>query len=121
MSLTTSDSDILLLHNPRCSKSRAALALLEERELPFRVRRYLDEPLSRAEIDELAEALGRPIREWLRSGEDAFTQAGLDANSSDAELVRALECNAILLERPILLRGRRAVVGRPSENLEVLL
>jgi arsenate reductase len=114
------DDSVLLLHNPRCSKSRAAKALLEERGTAFTLRLYLDEPLSRAELEELARRLGRPAREWVRRGEAAFREAGL-ADADDAKLLEAIAAHPILLERPILVRGERAVVGRPPEDILQLL
>jgi arsenate reductase len=115
------DDALLLLHNPRCSKSRAAHALLAERGVAFSERRYLDEPLSRAELAALRERLGRPAAEWVRSGEAAYAEAGLDATSGDAAILDAMAAHPILIERPILVRGARAVVGRPPENVLALI
>ncbi|NNL67089.1 MAG: arsenate reductase (glutaredoxin) [Myxococcales bacterium] len=112
---------MVLLHNPRCSKSRATHALLEERAVSFEVRRYLDEPLSRDELDELARRLSRPVREWIRSGEAAFAEAGLDGDAKDEALLDAVAVHPILLERPILVAARRAIVGRPPEDVLALL
>jgi arsenate reductase len=112
------DADsLVLLHNPRCSKSRAAHALLSERGIAFAERRYLEDPLSRAELASLRERLGRPAREWVRTGEAAFADAGLDAGSDDAALLDAMVRHPALIERPILVRGARAVVGRPPERV----
>jgi arsenate reductase len=110
-----------LLHNPRCSKSRAARTLLEERGLAFRERAYLEDPLSRAELEDLARRLGRPPSQWIRRGESAYRESGLGPGSSDAELLDAMLAAPILIERPILVRGGRAVVGRPTERLLELL
>jgi arsenate reductase len=111
----------VLLHNPRCSKSRAAKALLEERGVAFRERRYLEEPLARAELKELARSLGRPAAEWIRRGEPAFSEAGLGADADEGALLDAIARHPILLERPILWHGARAVVGRPPEKILELL
>jgi len=119
--LPDSDSSLLLLHNPRCSKSRAARGLLEARGVVFAERRYLDEPLSIAELYELAARLGRPPREWSRSGEEAWAATGLDSDASDDAILRAMAAHPILIERPILVRGRRAAVGRPPERILDLL
>jgi len=111
----------LLLHNPRCSKSRAALALLEEKGVAFRIRPYLEEPLGRDELEELRRRLGRPVREWLRRGEAAFAESGVSADAGDETLLDLLASNPILMERPILVVAGRAVVGRPPENVLALL
>ena len=115
------DHRIVLLHNPRCSKSRAARALLEERGVDFVERRYLDEPLSRDELESLQRLLGRPPAEWVRKGEDAFGEAGLGGESADGAILDAMVAHPILIERPIAVRGQRAVVGRPPENVLDLL
>jgi arsenate reductase len=112
---------LTLLHNPRCSKSRAAKALLEGRGVPFRERRYLEEPLSRVELDELSRRLGRAPHEWVRTGEDAYKEAGLSAASSPEAILDAMARYPILLERPIVVTDTRATVGRPPERvLDVL-
>jgi arsenate reductase len=108
---------LLLLHNPRCSKSRAAKALLEERGARFALRLYLEAPLSRAELAELRRRLGSPAREWARRGEPAFATAGLGPASDDDAVLAAIAEHPELLERPILVRGDRAVVGRPPEQV----
>lgn len=121
MSLPTQDAELLLLHNPRCSKSRAALALLEERGAGARVRRYLDEPLSREELEDLRRRLDRPPSAWIRRGEGAFAELGLGDGADEDALLDAIARRPILMERPILIRGRRAVVGRPPEAILELL
>jgi len=115
------DGSLLLLHNPRCSKSRAARALLEERGAACAIRLYLEEPLSRAELEELQRRLARPVREWVREREPAFAAAGLSGASGDAALLDAIAAHPELLERPILVRGARAVLGRPPERVLELL
>jgi len=121
MALPGSDDELLLLHNPRCSKSRAALALLEGRGLPVTVRRYLEEPLSRAELADLRQRLGRAPSEWIRRGESAFVEAGLDEGASESDLLELMARSPSVIERPILIRGERAAVGRPPEKLLELL
>jgi arsenate reductase len=121
MALPQSDSELVLLHNPRCSKSRAARALLEERGVDFGLRLYLEEPLSRAELADLRARLGRPVREWTRRGEAAFRESGLGGDAGDDELLDLMAEHPVVMERPILVRGRRAAVGRPTESLLPLL
>jgi len=119
--LPSSDDSILLIHNPRCSKSRATLALLEERGVEFDVRAYLDAPLTRDELAALRHRLGRPVAEWVRAGESCYGEAGLSVESSEDELLDALTSHPKLLQRPIVVRGDRAEIGRPPEQvLEIL-
>ncbi len=110
-----------LLHNPKCTKSRAAKALLDERKVTYEERRYLEQPLSAAELTELRRRLDRPAREWVRSGEDAFKAAGLSKDAGDKEILAAMAKHPILIERPILILKTRAAVGRPTENIDALL
>lgn len=121
MALPAGDERLLLIHNPRCSKSRAAKALLEERGESFELRLYLESPLSRAELAELRRRLDRPAREWVRRGEPAFAASGLGPDSDDPAVLDAIAKHPELLERPILVRGDRAVVGRPPEQVLGLL
>ncbi len=113
--------ELVLLHNPRCSKSRAAKALLEERGIRVAERLYLEHPLTRDELAALRERIGRPAAEWVRKGEAAFAEAGLGAGASDAAILDAMAAHPILIERPILVRGARAVLGRPPESVLALL
>jgi arsenate reductase len=119
--LLPDDDTLLLLHNPRCSKSRAARALLEARGVAFAERRYLEDPLSREELGDLRQRLARPAQEWLRRGEEAARDAGLEAGASEDAVLDAMAAHPILIERPIAVRGGRAVVGRPPENVLELL
>ena len=111
------DDRPVLLHNPKCSKSRAAKALLEERGVAFEIRLYLEAPLSRDELEDLRSRLGRPVDGWVRRGESAYGEAGLDADTSEPAVLDAMSAHPILMERPILVRGERAVVGRPPEDV----
>jgi arsenate reductase len=109
-------------HNPRCSKSRGALALLAEHGVEPEVVAYLDTPPSKAALREIVRKLGLPARALLRTGEDAYKELGLaDPSLSDAALIDAMHAHPILIERPIFVRGDRAVIGRPIENVLQLL
>lgn len=120
-SLPSTSEEVLLLHNPRCSKSRATKTLLEDRGLRFETRLYLDEPLTLEELDELEARLGKPILAWTRTGEEAFAKSGL-SRQSNADAVRsAMAAAPILMERPIVIRGRHAAIGRPPEAVLDLL
>jgi len=103
--------------NPRCWKSRAALALLQERNVPLRIVEYLKTPPSRDELAALRKLLGVPPHEWIRKSEAEFKAAGLGAHSNETELLDAMAKHPVLIERPIVVRGKRAVVGRPPERV----
>ena len=121
MALPATQDEILLLHNPKCSKSRATLALLEESGAVFQTRLYLDQPLAPDELADLGERLGKSAIEFTRSKQAEFAEAGLDASSSGDEIFAAMAAAPILMERPILIRGGRALIGRPPEDVLQLL
>ncbi len=103
--------------NPRCSKARKARELLEERGVELRVRAYLDEAPTRAELETLMQQLGTDDpRTFMRAKEAPYAELGL-ANASNDTLLDAIVAHPILLERPIVVRGERAVVARPPEKL----
>lgn len=115
-------TDMTLYHNPRCSKSRHALQLLESRGLQPRVVHYLDTPPSAAELHALLGKLGISARQLLRSGEEAYKSLNLaDPSLSEEALINAMLSQPKLIERPILVVGKRAVIGRPTEKLLELL
>lgn len=112
----------ILWHNPRCSKSRGALELLAERGVEPAIRDYLREPPTVAELEALLAALGITARQLLRSGEAAYAQLVLDDPAlGETELVAAMAAHPQLIERPILVAGARAVIGRPPERVLQLL
>jgi len=113
-------SDLTLYHNPRCSKSRAALQLLNERRLQPIIRRYLEQPLSAEELGELLGCLGLTAKEVLRTGEALYRELNL-ADADEPALIKAIVKHPILLERPILRVGKRAVIGRPPARVLELL
>ena len=115
-------TDLTLYHNPRCSKSRGALELLEARGLAPTVVRYLETPPSAADLRTLLGKLGLSARQLLRSGEEEYQTLGLaDAGLSEDQLIEAMVAHPRLIERPILVVGDKAVVGRPPEKvLEIL-
>ncbi|MFL6585724.1 MAG: arsenate reductase (glutaredoxin) [Luteimonas sp.] len=111
-----------LLHNPRCSKSRAALQLLQSRGIAPDVVHYLDTPRDADALRTLLRRLDIAPRALLRTGEDAYRELGLvDAALDDDSIVDAMVRHPELIERPILVRGERAVIGRPTERLLALL
>lgn len=112
---------IIFWHNPRCSKSRAALALLEERGARVDVRRYLEDQPSRDEIEHVRHKLGLPVLALMRTGEKIYKELALDEVEDSEDLLDAMAENPILIERPIAIRGSRAVIGRPPEDVLSLL
>ena len=115
-------TDLTLYHNPRCSKSRGALELLEARGLTPTVVRYLETPLDAAQLKALLAKLGLSARQLLRTGEEEYKALNLaDASLSEAQLIAAIAAHPKLMERPILETADKAIIGRPPENvLEIL-
>lgn len=112
-----------LWHNPRCTKSRQAKALLDERGVEYHERRYVDDAPSAEELDGVLTALGREPWEITRMGEPVAAELGLRSLAHDrATWIEVLVANPILIERPILVTGDgRAAIGRPTEAIENLL
>lgn len=113
---------VTIYHNPRCSKSRATLALLEARGVKPKIVDYLKTPPSATELKAILRKLGLKPRDILRTGEKLYAELGLKARKLDDDALIALMVkNPILIERPIVVAGNKAAVGRPPENvLEIL-
>ena len=114
-------SDYRIYHNPRCSKSRNTLALLEENGVSPEIVLYLDTQPDAAEIRSLLAKLGKNASELVRRGEDEYKSSGLSKDSSEDDLIAAMAEHPRLIERPIVVRGERAVLGRPPENVLELI
>ncbi len=114
-------TNITIYHNPRCSKSRATLALLQEQGIDPEVVLYLENPPSAEELTSLLSKLGVSAGQLVRRGEDAYKMAGLGADSDDGAILNAMLEYPKLIERPIVVRDERAVLGRPPENVLALL
>lgn len=114
-------SDITIFHNPRCSKSRAALALIQERGIEPRIVEYLKHPPAATELKAIIAKLGIEAEDLVRKGEEVFKSIYAGRTLSGDEWIAALVRDPILLERPIVVRGARAVIGRPPENVTKLL
>lgn len=113
--------DVTIYHNPKCSKSRETLNLLREQGIEPAIVEYLKEPPSKKRILELANMLGGDAHTLLRTKEPAFRESGLTPESTNAEIADAIVREPVLLERPIVVRGSRAAIGRPPEKvLEIL-
>ncbi len=111
-----------LYHNPRCSKSRATLELLQSKGIEPEIIEYLKTPPDAETLKKILKLLSMTPRELMRKNEAAFKEAGLDdTNLSDDELVAAMIEHPILIERPILLANDKAAIGRPPENVLSIL
>ncbi len=115
------DDFLRIYHNARCSKSRSACALLAERGLQVEVVNYLQTPPTKEELRDLALKLGLAPSELVRRGEAVFKEHFAGRALSEEQWLEALAAHPILLERPILVRGERAVIGRPPERVLELL
>ena len=114
-------STVTIFHNPRCSKSRATMTLLEERKIHPDVVKYLENPPDKARIEEILSLLGAEPRELMRKGEAIYTQLGLAKVEDRDRLIEAMVEHPILIERPIVISGKKARIGRPPERvLEIL-
>lgn len=117
----TAEDACTVFYNPRCSKCRGAMAILAERGVEADVVEYLTDAPDRAELERLMGLLGiDDPREMMRTGEPVYRELGLAGAGRD-ELLEAVAANPILLERPIVVRGDRAVIGRPPERVLELL
>jgi arsenate reductase len=106
-----------LYHNPRCSKSRGALELLRERGIEPDVVHYLEHAPTAADLRALLQMLGLPARALLRQGEPEHASLGLAEVADDETLIAAMAEHPVLIERPIVVHGGRAVIGRPPERV----
>lgn len=114
-------STIKIYHNPRCSKSRNAVALLEEKGVDAEVVKYLDTPPSKEELVEILKMLGISARELMRTKEDIYKELGLKDVSDEDVLIEAMVTNPKLIERPIVIKDGKAAIGRPIENIIEIL
>jgi arsenate reductase len=109
-------------HNPRCSKSRQTLALLEEKGILPEVVLYLENPPSVEEIDTVLKMLGRTPRELMRAKEKAYQEAGLDnPDLTREQLIAAMAANPSVIERPLVIKNGKAAIGRPPEDILKIL
>lgn len=113
---------LVIYHNPRCSKSRQTLALLRERGLEPKIVPYLDTPPSETRLSEILDMLGVSPRQLMREKEAPYRELGLaDPALTRADLIAAMAAHPILIERPVVVAGARAAIGRPPEAvLEIL-
>jgi arsenate reductase len=110
--------ETVIYEKPTCSACRAAIHMLDERGVPYRTVRYYDAPLTKKKLSELIKKMGIAPRELLSAKEPAYRELGIQAEElSDAEIVELMIEHPDLMQRPILERGGRAIVGRPPERI----
>ena len=114
-------SKIKIWHNPRCSKSRNAAVLLEEKGVDAEVVKYLDTPPSKEEIKEVLNMLSLNARDLMRTKEDIYKELDLKNENDEEKLIEAMVENPKLIERPIVIKDGKAAIGRPIENIIELL
>lgn len=113
---------VTLWHNPRCSKSRQTLALLEQHGVTPEIRLYLEDVPSEAELRDVLKKLRfDSARQLMRTGEDAYKEQGLKHIDDEDALITAMAKTAKLIERPVAIHGERAALGRPPEDVLVIL
>ncbi|HIG60988.1 MAG TPA: arsenate reductase (glutaredoxin) [Gammaproteobacteria bacterium] len=115
-------TQVTIYHNPKCSKSRATLAILNDHNIEPNIRLYLEQPPTAAELDELLQALAMNPEDIFRSGESIVQSLKIDIGELDGtKLIELILQHPILMQRPIVRRGNRAIIGRPPENVVALI
>jgi len=112
---------VTIYHNPRCTKSRQTLALLEERGVEPHVVKYLDDPPDAKTLRALLKKLGKRPIELVRTKEAAWKETGLSKDADDEAVIAAMVEHPILIERPIVVKGAKARLGRPPEDVLAIL
>lgn len=112
---------ITIYHNPRCSKSREGLTYLEDKGVSYKITKYLDEPLTKEELTDLLRKLNYTPIELVRTKEAIWKELTQDKDLSDDEIIEAMVAHPRLIERPIIINGDKAVVARPTENIDKVL
>ena len=107
-----------IYHNPRCSKSRQTLAIMNENNIEVKIINYLVDPPTAKELEDISRKLATSPMNFIRKKESVFTELGLNNyKGSDSELCEIMSNNPKLIERPIVVKGDRAIIGRPPENV----
>ena len=113
--------NIQIWHNPKCSKSRAAIELLESKNIDANVVKYLEQTPTKEQIKDVLKKLRISAKELLRTGEDVYKELNLKDINDEETLIDFMVKNPILIERPIIIKGDKAVIARPIENLSELI
>lgn len=114
-------STVTIWHNPRCSKSRETLALIEAQGIRPEIRMYIDAPPSLAELTDALAQLKPPARRLARTSEANFRALNMPADADDATILAALAADPRLIERPLVLANGKAALGRPPESVLAIL
>ncbi|WP_306350271.1 arsenate reductase (glutaredoxin) [Flavobacterium sp. '19STA2R22 D10 B1'] len=112
---------IKIYHNPRCGKSREGLTLVEQSGKPFEVIKYLDQPLTESELNDLIEKLSIKPIDLVRQKEEIWIENYKGKKMTDKEVIMAMVENPKLIERPIVINGNKAVIGRPPEKIITII
>ena len=112
-------SDIKIWHNPRCSKSREAINILEENNCESDVIKYLEEQLDKETIKATLKLLGfSSAREWMRTKEAVYKELNLQEETDEEKLIEAMVANPKLIERPVIIKANKAIIGRPTSIIK---
>ena len=114
-------SKVIIWHNPRCSKSRNAVALLEEQGVEMEIVKYLDTPPKRVKLEAVLEMLELSAKGLMRSKEEIYKELGIKDITDEDTLISLMLANPKLIERPIVIKDGKAAIGRPIENIIELL
>ncbi|MFV7790523.1 arsenate reductase (glutaredoxin) [Aliarcobacter lanthieri] len=113
--------DIQIWHNQSCSKSRDAMDLLNEKNIKVEVINYLENPPSIEELKDILKKLNIKAKELLRDNEELYVTLNLKDEDNEEKIIEIMVQNPILIQRPIIIKGQKAVIARPIENLKELL
>jgi len=121
-SAVSTHAKVTIYYNPKCRKSREALQIIKEKGIDPEIRNYMEEPPTKAELSEVLRKMGRRPRDIFRKSEPLYKDLGLkNKDLSDDELLTYLNEYPILIERPIVVKGQRAVLGRPPEDVRRII
>lgn len=113
--------EITIWHNPKCSKSREAMEILQDNKCEAKVVKYLEEKPDAKKIKAILKMLGITPRELMRTKEDIYKELNLKDETNDEALIEAMAKHPKLIERPIIIKGNRAIIGRPVERIAEFL
>ena len=119
--LCKKENMITIYHNPRCTKSREGLCEIENLNQPFEIRKYLDEPFTKSELEDVIKKLNIKPIELVRTKESIWIENYKGKDLSDTQIIEAMLQNPKLIERPIVVNGDKAVIARPKEKINEIL